>query len=182
MPPPNRVQTGCIGGHGAPKNGSMLSNGCESRPESFSMSTHPDFEDFLRLLEANRVEYMIVGGYAVAYHGFPRFTKDLDIFFADDPENLQRLQDALIAFGFKATSVPLEALGRPGAVLAIGIEPVRIDLMNRIAGVTFAEARPKAVRGRYGASEVTFIGRVDLLHNKRSTGRQRDLGDVEELG
>ena len=88
----------------------------------------------------------------------------------------------MIAFGFKATSVPLEALGRPGSVLAIGIEPVRIDLLNRIAGVTFAEARPKTVRSRYGASEVTFIGRVDLLHNKRSTGRQRDLGDVEELG
>jgi len=80
MPPPNRVQTVSIGGHGAPKNGSMPSNSCESRPESFSMSTPPDFEDFLQLLEANRVEYMIVGGYAVAYHGFPRFTKDLDIF------------------------------------------------------------------------------------------------------
>jgi len=64
------------------------------------MHTHPDFEDFLRLLEANRVEYMIVGGYAVAYHGFPRFTKDLDIFFADDADNLERLQSALIAFGF----------------------------------------------------------------------------------
>lgn len=146
------------------------------------MSTHPDFEDFLRLLESHRVEYMIVGGYAVAYHGFPRFTKDLDIFFADDPENLQRLQQALIAFGFQATTVPLEVLGRPGAVLAIGIEPVRIDLLNRIDGVTFKEARPNIVRARYGASEVTFIGRADLVRNKQATGRQRDVGDVEELG
>jgi hypothetical protein len=146
------------------------------------MSTHPDFEDFLRLLEAHRVDYMIVGGYAVAYHGFPRFTKDLDIFFANDPDNLQRLQQALIAFGFQETTVPLEALGRPDAVLAIGVEPVRIDLLSRIAGVTFEEARPHTVRGRYGTSEVTFIGRDDLLRNKRSTGRQRDLGDVEELG
>jgi hypothetical protein len=146
------------------------------------MSTHPDFEDFLRLLEAHRVDYMIVGGYAVAYHGFPRFTKDLDIFFANDPDNLQRLQQALIAFGFQETTVPLEALGRPDAVLAIGVEPVRIDLLSRIAGVAFEEARPHTVRGRYGASEVTFIGRDDLLKNKRSTGRQRDLGDVEELG
>lgn len=145
------------------------------------MSTHPDFEDFLRLLETHRVEYMIVGGYAVAYHGFPRFTKDLDIFFADDSENVRRLQQCLVAFGFQPASVPLEAIGRPGAVLAIGIEPVRIDLLNRIAGVTFAEARPQTVRGRYGASEVTFIGRADLLRNKRSTGRHRDLGDVEEL-
>ena len=181
MLPTKRVRTGSIGGHGAPKNGWLQSSSCESKPESFSMHTHPDFEDFLRLLEANRVEYMIVGGYAVAYHGFPRFTKDLDIFFADDAGNLERLQSALIAFGFEATSVPLEALGRPGAILAIGIEPVRIDHLNRIAGVTFAEARPNTVRGRYGTSEVTFIGRVDLLHNKRSTGRQRDRGDVEEL-
>lgn len=146
------------------------------------MSTHPDFEDFLRLLEAHQVEYMIVGGYAVAYHGFPRFTKDLDIFFSDEPVNLERLQRTLIAFGFQATTVPLEALGRPGAVLTIGIEPVRIDLLNRIAGVTFEQAWPSTVRGRYGASEVTFIGRDTLLQNKRSTGRQRDLGDVEELG
>ena len=109
------------------------------------MSTQPDFEDFLRLLEVHRVEYMIVGGDAVAFHGFPRFTKDLDIFFADDPENLRRLQQALIAFGFKAASVPLDALGRPDGVLAIGIDPLRIDLLNRIAGITFAEAWPRNV-------------------------------------
>ena len=159
----------------------MPSNGCGLRLESSCMSTHPDFEDFLRLLEAHRVDYMIVGGYAVAYHGFPRFTKDLDIFFGDQPENLERLQQTLIAFGFQATTVPLAALGRPGAVLSIGIEPVRIDLLNRIAGVAFEVARPHTVRGRYGSSEVTFIGRDELLQNKRSTGKQRDLGDVEEL-
>jgi hypothetical protein len=124
---------------------------------------------------------MIVGGDAVAFHGFPRFTKDLDIFFADDPENLRRLQQALIAFGFQAASVPLDALGRPDGVLAIGIDPLRIDLLNRIAGITFAEAWPRTVRGRYGTSEVTFIGRDDLLRNKRAAARPRDLGDIEEL-
>jgi hypothetical protein len=145
------------------------------------MSTHPDFEDFLRLLEAHRVDYMIVGGYAVAYHGFPRFTKDIDIFFATDADNLGRLHEALIAFGFQASTVSVETLRRPDAVLAIGIEPVRIDLLNRIDGILFEEARPHTVRGRYGDCEVTFIGRADLLHNKRSTGRQRDLADIEEL-
>jgi len=146
------------------------------------MTTHPDFEDFLRLLEVHRVDYMIVGGYAVAYHGFPRFTKDIDIFYADDRGNVTRLQEALVAFGFQADTVPIATLERPHAITAIGMEPVRIDLLNRIAGITFAEARPHTVRGRYGAIEVTFIGRVDLLRNKRSTGRQRDLADVEELG
>jgi hypothetical protein len=124
---------------------------------------------------------MIVGGYAVAYHGYPRFTKDIDIFFSDDPANLTRLQEALVEFGFGVASVPLETLAQPDCMLVIGNEPVRIDLMNRIAGVAFAEARTGAVRGRYGSVAVTFIGKSDLLHNKRSTGRQRDLGDVEEL-
>jgi hypothetical protein len=145
------------------------------------MNTQPDFEDFLRLLESHRVEYMIVGGYAVAYHGFPRFTKDIDIFFCDAAENLLRLQAALVAFGFQPATVPLETLGKPEAVLAVGVEPVRIDLLNRIAGVTFDEARGATVRGRYGDVEVTFIGKEDLLRNKRATGRHRDLGDVEEL-
>ncbi|MFN9370168.1 MAG: nucleotidyltransferase [Planctomycetia bacterium] len=145
------------------------------------MTTQPDFEDFLRLLEAHRVEYMIVGGYAVAFHGFPRFTKDIDVFFSDSAANLARLQEALVAFGFQPNTVPLATLGKPDAVLAIGVEPVRIDLLNRIAGVTFAEARGQAVRGRYGDVEVTFIGKEDLLRNKRATGRHRDLGDVEEL-
>ncbi len=124
---------------------------------------------------------MIVGGYAVAYHGFPRFTKDIDVFFSDEADNLARLQAALVDFGFQAASVPLETLGRPDAVLAIGVEPVRIDLLNRIAGVRYADARPKTVRGRYGGVEVTFIGKEDLLRNKRASGRPRDLGDIDEL-
>ena len=146
------------------------------------MSTHPDFEDFLRLLEEHRVDYMIVGGYAVAFHGYPRFTKDIDIFFADDRDNLSRLHTALVTFGFQPATVSVETLGRPDSVFSIGIEPVRIDLLNRIAGVSFEEARNSAIRGRYGSVAVTFIGRDALLRNKRSTGRARDLGDVEELG
>ena len=145
------------------------------------MHTQPDFEDFLRLLESNRVDYMIVGGYAVAYHGCPRFTKDIDVFFDATPENAARLRAALVAFGFQAETVPDDVLLKPGAVIAIGIEPVRIDLLNRIDGVAFAEARGGVVRGRYGAVDVTFIGRDDLVRNKRASGRHRDLGDVEEL-
>lgn len=145
------------------------------------MTTHADFEDFFRLLNEHGVDYMIVGGYAVAYHGFPRFTKDIDIFYANTRDNAVRLQATLVAFGFQPASVPLEAIEKPNAVLSIGLEPVRIDLLNQIAGVSFEEARPKVVRGRYGAAEVLFIGKEDLLRNKRSTGRTRDLGDVEEL-
>jgi hypothetical protein len=145
------------------------------------MLTQPDFEDFLRLLEVHLVDYMIVGGYAVAYHGFPRFTKDIDIFFSAAADNLRRLQAALVEFGFQAVTVPLETLGKPDVVLAIGVDPVRIDLLNRIDGVAFEDARPNVVRGRYGTVDVSFIGKADLLRNKRATGRQRDLGDIEEL-
>jgi hypothetical protein len=145
------------------------------------MNIQPDFADFLRSLESHRVEYMIVGGYAVAYHGFPRFTKDIEIFFSDAPENVSRWRRALIDFGFTEPSVPIDMLQQPDAVIAIGIEPVRIDLLNRIAGVAFDAAWPRAVRGRYGDVEVTFIGRDELLQNKRATGRTRDMADVEEL-
>jgi len=146
------------------------------------MNTQPDFEDFFRSLESNGVDYMIVGGYAVAYHGAPRFTKDIDVFFDPTPANAGRLRNALVDFGFQAATVPDDVLLKPGAVIAIGIEPVRIDLLNAIDGVTFAEARGGVVRGRYGSIEVTFIGRDDLIRNKRASGRYRDLGDVEALG
>ena len=77
--------------------------------------------------------------------------------------------------------MPLDILGKPGVVLAVGVEPVRIDLLNRIDGVAFNEALANTVRGRYGEVEGTLIGKDDLVRNKRATGRQRDLGDVEEL-
>lgn len=146
------------------------------------MNIQPDFEDFLRLLETHRVDYMIVGGYAVAFHGFPRFTKDLDVFFDVSQANSERLRQALVAFGFREQSVPLESLAVAGNVIAIGNAPVRIDLLNRIDGVTFAEAKSNAVRGQYGDIEVTFIGRHELIRNKQATTRAKDKADVEELG
>jgi hypothetical protein len=145
------------------------------------MNTQSDFEDFFQLLESNRVDYMIVGGYAVAFHGYPRFTKDIDVFFDATDSNAARLRDALIAFGFQPATVTSDVLLRPDSVIAIGIEPARIDLLNRIDGVSFAEASPGIVRGTYGAVSVNFIGREDLVRNKRASGRTRDLGDLEEL-
>ena len=145
------------------------------------MNTQPDFEDFLRLLEVHQVEYMIVGGYAVAFHGFPRFTKDIDVFFEASRANVDRLTRVLVEFGFRQESVPQDALETPGTVLAIGVEPVRIDLINQISGLTFAEARQNAIRGHYGEIETRFIGLEDLIRNKNSTNRAKDKADVEEL-
>jgi Nucleotidyl transferase of unknown function (DUF2204) len=145
------------------------------------MNIHPDFEELLRLLEEHAIEYMIVGGYAVAYHGFPRFTKDIDLFFRLTKENAIRLREALVAFGFREEDLPVEAFTTTGNVLTFGTVPTRVDLMNEIDGVTYDEACPNAVRGKYGNVEVTFIGLADLLKNKKSTPRTKDKGDAEEL-
>jgi hypothetical protein len=145
------------------------------------MNIHPDFEELLRLLEEHEVEYMIVGGYAVAYHGYPRFTKDIDIFFNLSQENACRIQRALIAFGFKENEVPIQAFTTLGNVLTFGIVPSRVDLINEIDAVSYEEARKRIVRGRYGRVEVSFIGFEDLVRNKKATPRTRDKGDVEEL-
>jgi predicted nucleotidyltransferase len=145
------------------------------------MNTHPDFEELLRLLEEQGVEYMIVGGYAVAYHGYPRFTKDIDVFFQMTQENAMRLRRALVGFGFREDDLPLDAFTTRGNVLTFGVVPTRVDLLNDIDGVTYEEAARNAVRGTYGAVVVSFIGLDDLLKNKRATPRARDKGDVEEL-
>jgi hypothetical protein len=145
------------------------------------MNIHPDFEELLRLLEEHSVDYMIVGGYAVAYHGYPRFTKDIDVFFHSTDENAGRLRKALIAFGFREQDLPFEAFTTTGNVLTFGVVPTRVDLINDIDGVTYEEAKPNVVRGTYGGVDVTFIGFGDLIRNKKATPRTRDKGDVEQL-
>lgn len=145
------------------------------------MNIQPDFEEFLRLLEAHRVDYMVVGGYAVAFHGFPRFTKDIDVFFDSSAANIPSLRNALVAFGFKETDLPDAIFTESGSVLTFGVAPVRIDLLNRIDAVEYQEARGRVVRGRYGSVEVSFIGREDLILNKLSTPRSKDRIDAEEL-
>jgi hypothetical protein len=145
------------------------------------MNIHPDFEELLRLLEEQDVEYMVVGGYAVAYHGYPRFTKDIDVFFEMTETNALRLRRALVAFGFREEDVPLDAFTTRGNVLTFGVVPTRVDLINDIDGVTYEEASPNVVRGTYGDVEVTFIGFDDLVRNKQATPRAKDKGDVEEL-
>ena len=135
------------------------------------MNIHPDFEELLRLIEEHGIEYMIVGGYAVAYHGYPRFTKDIDLFFRLTNDNALRLRQALVKFGFREEDLPLDAFTTTGNVLTFGIAPARVDLLNEIDGITFDEARPNVVRGKYGNVEVTFIGLADC----RMVGRRSVL-------
>ena len=145
------------------------------------MNTHPDFEELLRLLEEHGVDYMIVGGYAVAFHGYPRFTKDIDLFYRPEEENVGRLRKALVRFGFNETDLPASAFLSKGNVVTFGVVPTRVDLINGIDGVSYEEARANAVRGTYGRVSVSFIGLADLIRNKKATPRARDKADVEDL-
>jgi hypothetical protein len=145
------------------------------------MNIQPDFEELLRLLEKHSVDYMIVGGYAVAFHGYPRFTKDIDIFFSTDKENVARIKNALHEFGFEKEALTDEVLMDPKNVITFGLTPVRVDFMGEIDGVPYADAKANRVRGQYGSVEVFFIGRLDLIKNKQSTKRTKDKGDAEEL-
>lgn len=145
------------------------------------MTTHADFEELLKLLEDHQVDYMIVGGYAVAWHGYPRFTKDLDIFYRRTKGNVHRLKKALVGFGFSEADLPDKSFEESGNMVTFGVEPSRVDLLNTIDGVEYDDAKENIQRGRYGDIEVNFIGVRDLLKNKESTRRTRDKADIEEL-
>lgn len=145
------------------------------------MNIQKDFEELLGLLEDNSVRYLIVGGYAVAYHGFPRLTKDIDFFFDSAEGNAKKICNLLISFGFPKRDLKLETFTTKGNIITFGVEPVRVDFINTISGVEFHEAWKNRVRGKYGKVSVNFIGRMDLIKNKLATQRPKDKLDVEEL-
>lgn len=146
------------------------------------MEVQPDFRELLALLNAHEVEYIIVGAYALAFHGAPRFTADLDILVKADPENSQRIIQALEEFGFKSISLTSEDFQHPDKVVQLGVPPVRVDILTSLTGVLWEEAFSGRSRGKYGDIPVYFIGREQFIVNKRALGRKRDLADLEALG
>jgi hypothetical protein len=132
-------------------------------------------------LNAQSVKALIVGGYAVAFHAKPRFTKDIDLLVEPHPDNAQRLLRALSDFGFGAVDLAVGDFTIPGRVVQLGIAPNRVDLMTAIDGVSFADAWTGRVSGRFGAVPVFYIGKAELVRNKRATGRAQDLADIEAL-
>jgi len=142
---------------------------------------NPDFVDLLRAFIAADVRFLIVGAYALAHHGKPRATGDLDIWIDPTPENAPRVMRALAAFSAPLREVTERDFAMPGAVLQIGVPPVRIDIFTDLTGLTFAEAWPGREPGRFGALTTDFLGRDAFLRNKRATGRAKDLGDIEGL-
>jgi hypothetical protein len=145
------------------------------------MKLHPDFKEFLQLLNAHHVKYLLVGGYALAIHGYPRSTGDMDIWYQSEPDNIDRLLDVLRQFGFSSTGLTAKDLVEPEIVIQLGYPPVRIDLMNSITGVSFDEAFGRRILIHAGGVEISCISLDDLKRNKKATGRLLDLSDLEQL-
>jgi hypothetical protein len=146
------------------------------------METQPDFRELLALFNAHHVEYVIVGGYALAFYGAPRFTGDIDVFVKPDAVNAQRILTALDLFGFGSVGLTPEDFSRPNQVVQLGVVPVRIDLITSLTGTSWDEVFVGRTAGSYGDIPVYFIGREQFIANKRAIGRQKDLADLEMLG
>ena len=146
------------------------------------MEMQQDFKDLLELFNAHQVEYMIVGGYALAFHGAPRYTGDIDIFVKPTLENARRILTALDEFGFGSLGLTVEDFERPDNIVQLGVPPVRIDLITSITGVSWEDALSDCVDGKYGELPVKYIGLDEFISNKRATGRKKDLSDLEALG
>jgi hypothetical protein len=146
------------------------------------MEVQPDFRELLALFNAHSVEYMIVGGYALAFHGAPRFTGDLDIFVRPDPGNARRILVALNDFGFGSLNLRSDDFSGQDRVVQLGVAPVRVDIITSLTGVSWEECLAGQQPGTYGDVPIHFIGREQFVANKRATGRKQDLADLEALG
>ena len=146
------------------------------------MDLHKDFEDLCALLNARSVEFLIVGGYAVAFHGAPRFTGDPDLLIRPAAEQVERTFTALRDFGFPAKSLTAADILDRKRILQLGRIPVQIHIMTSISGVEWEDAWASRMQGVYGDTPVFFIGRSALFANKRAAGRAKDLADIEALG
>jgi hypothetical protein len=142
---------------------------------------NPDFLDFITLLEKKSVEYLVVGGYAVGFHGFPRYTGDIDFFVAVNETNAQRLLEVFQEFGFGEIGIEKQDFLKPSFIIEIGREPRKIQVLTGIDGVTFDECRKTAVEYDYLGQTMRFIGLEELLRNKKASGRSKDLIDAQEL-
>jgi hypothetical protein len=142
---------------------------------------NPDFRDMLSALNDEHVEFLLVGAYALAVHGLPRATGDMDIWIRCSDENAQRVWRALQSFGAPLTEVTLDDLKTPNTVFQIGVAPRRIDILMSIDGVEFDEAWPQRMIVEVEGQTLTVLSRAHLLQNKKASGRPKDLADIAWL-
>jgi predicted nucleotidyltransferase len=142
---------------------------------------NPDFKEFVQLLIENQVEYLVVGGYAVSIHGYPRYTGDLDIWINPTPDNAKKILVCLNEFGFSSYELTEKDFTKEYGVIQLGYPPVRIDIINTVDGVNFGDCYQRKSEVEIDCLPVNFISLKDLIKNKRTTARPRDIDDIENL-
>lgn len=145
------------------------------------MKLHQDIHEFIELCLLRKVEYLLVGGYALAFHGAPRFTEDIDLMVLVSPGNADKLYAALIDFGFGEAGITREDFLQSDQVIQLGRAPHRIDILTGISGITWQEAWASRIQVNLDGLEIQVIGKTELIRNKQATGRPQDLADVARL-
>ena len=145
------------------------------------MKIHPDYYDFVKALNECKVDYVIVGAYSLAFHGFPRATGDIDFWIRRDRKNAERMLNALTVFGFGELDIVADDV-LSGKVIQLGFPPVRIDIISKLTGLTPDEIWKSREKGYFGDQTVSYIGKSAFIKNKRALARHKDLADLELLG
>lgn len=145
------------------------------------MNLHKDLKEFVELLKALDVHFVIVGAFALAHHGYPRYTGDIDLFVENSTENAERILSALRQFGFPDIGLSKEDFVAKDQVVQLGVAPNRIDILTFLSGVSFEEVWSSREWGEIGGLKVPFISREMLKQNKLASGRPQDLADLERL-
>jgi len=146
-----------------------------------NLGLNQDFKEFLQSLNDNNVRYLIIGGYAVAMHGYPRYTKDIDIWIDLEEQNAINMVKALDAFGFSSLNLHKEDFLEPDTVIQLGYPPARIDVLVGLEGTTFEECYKTRIEETIDGVRINFIDRKNLIILKRSAGRPQDLADIDRL-
>ncbi len=141
----------------------------------------PDFKEFLQLLNSKEVEYLLVGGYAVGYHGYPRATGDMDIWIAMHPRNAEKVVEVLRLFGFGLPELSPQMFLQQERIIRMGIPPFRLEVFTTISGVHFTECYAQRVVAVIDEVEVSLINLADLKMNKQASGRPKDINDLQNL-
>ncbi len=141
----------------------------------------PDFKEFLQLLNSHQVEYLLIGGYAVGYHGYPRATVDMDIWVGIHPRNAEKIVAVLEEFGFGVTDLSTELFLKENQIIRMGVPPVKLEILTTISGVNFEECYAERIVDELDKVEVSLISLQHLKVNKKASGRHKDLNDLEHL-
>jgi len=145
------------------------------------MTLNKDLNEFIGLLVSHRVDFLIVGAHAMAFHGRPRFTGDVDIWIDCSEPSADLLMGVIEHFGFGATGLSKKDFMEPDQVIQLGVAPHRIDILTGLSGLVFDEAWRNRVEGNLGDHKVYFLSKKDLIQNKRACGRDQDWVDIKLL-